>query len=184
MLLRSGFILYNIIKMIKFFLKKGFTLVETLVAIAMMSLLMVAAVSMLTGTAKSEKRNRAITEVEFQASAIMYEITQSIRNASAITSPAVGLTSTSLTLALSAVPAEDPTVFSTSSDLVMVSKAGSTALQLSSNTIQVTSLVFENITATSTKGAVRVFLGIKAANPSSKPELEYATTRVTTVTLR
>ena len=160
-------------------------MVETLVAIAIMSLLVVSAVSLLVNTAKNEKRNRAITEVEYQASAIIYEITQSIRNANAITSPAsAGATSTSLTLALTSVPAENPTIFSFSSPTITVSRGGGGGRVISSNMIEVTSLVFQNISATSTKGAIRISLAVKSANPNNEPELEYSTARTTTVTLR
>jgi prepilin-type N-terminal cleavage/methylation domain-containing protein len=164
--------------------KKGMTLVETLVAIAIMSLLMLSVVSLLTSTAKSEKRNRVITEVEYQASAIMYEIAQSARNASAITSPVVGASSTSLTLALASIPAEDPTIFSTSTNSIIVSKGGGADKILSGNNVEITNLTFTNISATSTKGAVRISLSLQAVNPGNKPELAYSTNRTTTITLR
>ena len=160
------------------------TLVETLVAIAIMSMLMVSVVSLLVNTAKSEKRNRVLTEVEYQASAIIYEIAQSVRNASTITSPAVGATSTSLTLALASIPSENPTVFSTSSLAIMVSKGGGADEQLSSGNVEITNLVFQNISAPDTKGAVRIFLTVHGLNPNTRPELEYSTTRTTTITLR
>jgi prepilin-type N-terminal cleavage/methylation domain-containing protein len=163
---------------------KGMTLVETLVAIAIMSMLMLSVVSLLVDTSKSEKRNRAITEVEYQASSIIYEIAQSVRNSSAITSPVIGATSTSLTLALASIPSEDPTIFSTSSSSIIVSRGGGGNENISSGTVEVTSLIFENISAPSTKGAVRINLAIRGANPNNKPELEYSTVRTTTVTLR
>jgi type II secretory pathway component PulJ len=162
----------------------GMTLVETLVAIAIMSMLILSVVSLLVDTSKSEKRNRVLTEVEYQASAIIYEIAQSVRNASAITSPAVGATSTSLTLALVSSPSEDPTVFSTSTSAIVVSRGGGGNTELSSSMVEITSLVFENISAPDTKGAVRISLSIRGVNPNNKPELEYSTTRTTTVTLR
>ena len=160
------------------------TLVETLVAIAIMSIIMLSATALLSNISQNEKRNRSITEVEYQASAIMYEITQSMRNASAVSSPAVGATSTSLTLAMTAIPSQNPTVFSFVFPTVSASKAGGSALALSSNTVEITSLIFQNISASSTKGAVRISLAMKATNPSGKPELVYETSRTTTVTLR
>ncbi len=160
------------------------TLVETLVAIAIMSLLMLAVTSLLVSTSKSEKRNRVLTEVEYQASAIMYEITQSVRNASAINSPATGATSTSLSLEMSGLPSQDPTIFSTSSQAIIVSRGGGGDEVLSGNNVEITNLEFKNISATDTKGAVRISLSIRGTNPGNKPELEYSTNRITTVTLR
>ncbi len=164
--------------------KNGISLVETLIAVAIMSILMLSVTSLLVNTSKSEKRNKVLTEVEYQAGAIMYEIAQSVRNASAITGPSVGATSTELTLAVASVPAENPTIFSISALAVLVSRGGSGAIPISSGTVEITSLTFQNISAPSTKGAVRVSLSIQATNPNNKPELAYSTTRVTTVTLR
>lgn len=172
----------------KYFLKKnnkrkGMTLVETLVAIAIMTLLVLSVVSLLASTSKSEKRNRVLTEVEYQASAIIYEITQAVRNASAITSPIPGATSTSLTLSMSSLPAQDPTIFSTGTQSLIVSRGGNET-ELSGNSVEVTNLLFENISAPNTKGAVRIYLTLKGVNPNNKPELDYSTFRTTTVTLR
>jgi prepilin-type N-terminal cleavage/methylation domain-containing protein len=175
--------------MIKTFTKNkkgecGMTLVETLISIAIMAILVLAVTSLLVNTSKSEKRNRIITEVEYQASAIIYEIAQSVRNSSAITSPAVGATSTSLTLALASIPAEDPTVFSAPAQTMLVSRAGGGDISLSSQAVIITNLLFENISAPDTKGAVRITLAVEANNPNNKPELEYSTSRTTTITLR
>lgn len=159
-------------------------MVETLVAIAIMSLLMLTTVSLLTSTSKSEKRNRIITETEYQASAAIYEIAQSVRNASAIVSPAVGATSTSLNLSTASIPSQDPTIFSFSSNTIFVSKGGGVEEPLSSPNVEITGLIFENISAPETKGAVRISLSVSGTNPNNKPELEYSTIRTTTVTLR
>jgi type II secretory pathway pseudopilin PulG len=160
------------------------TLVETLVAIAIMSLLMLTVASLLSGTSKSEKRNRVITEVEYQASAMIYEIAQSARNASAINGLSVGATSTTLNLTLASVPAESPTVFSLTNQALFVSRGGATAEEVSSDTVLVTGLTFENISALNTHGALRIILQVQGVNPNNKPELVYATSRTTTVTLR
>jgi prepilin-type N-terminal cleavage/methylation domain-containing protein len=188
MLLLSVCIVYSIIfyMVIKKLHKKsgGMTLVETLVAIAIMSLLMLTVASLLASTSKSEKRNRVITEVEYQASALIYEIAQSARNASSIVSPLVAATSTTLNLVLSSVPAESPTIFSLTDQALYVSRGGAAAEPISSDTILVTGLTFENISALNTHGAIRVTLNVQGANPNNKPELVYATSRTTTITLR
>lgn len=162
----------------------GMTLIETLVAIAIMSGLVLVVTSLLVTTSNSEKRNRVISEVEYQASSIVYEIAQSIRNSSSITAPTVGVTANSLTLALVSIPAQNPTVYSTSSQTILVSKGGSANSQLSSNTVLINNLSFQNISAPGTKGAVQIYLTVSSINPGNKSELVYSTSRVTTVTLR
>lgn len=164
--------------------KKGISLVETLIAVTIMSLLILSVVSLLANLSKSEKHNKVLAEVEYQASAIIYEIAQSVRNASAITSPGIGATSSELILALPSLPNQDPTSFSTSAHLVLANKGGGGINPVSSTMVEVTNLTFQNISAPGTKGAIRIFLSLQATNPNNKPELTYATTRITTVTLR
>jgi type II secretory pathway pseudopilin PulG len=165
-------------------MKRGVTLVETAVAVGIMSVLILVVMSLLYNMSSTENRNRAISEVDWEASSMISQITQSIRNASSITAPVAGASASSLTLALTAVSAENPTVYSTTSLAMYVSKANGTALRISSPNVNVKSLVFQNITASSTDGAVRVTLSVAYNNPLNKPELNYSTTRYVTVSIR
>ncbi|MES2622978.1 MAG: prepilin-type N-terminal cleavage/methylation domain-containing protein, partial [Patescibacteria group bacterium] len=98
----------------KFNLKqKGFTLIEILVALAIMSMLMLSVANMVLAMSVQERKNKAITEVDTAASSVMDDITQSLRNASFIAFPATStVSSTTLTLATAGVVEEDPTTFS------------------------------------------------------------------------
>lgn len=163
---------------------KGISLIETLVAIAIMSLVVLSATSLFRSLLLQEKRNRAITEVESQAALVLYDISQSVRNATAITAPTTGSSSSSVTLSIPGIPAQNPTVYSYSSRGVWVSYAGGQARRLSSDVVHVSSVAFQNITATGTKGALRVSLGFEYAATSSNSNLVYTTNRVTSITLR
>ncbi|MEI6420038.1 MAG: type II secretion system protein [bacterium] len=168
----------------KVLFKKGISLVETLVAVGIMAMLMLAVSSMLMTTSNGEKRNRVISEVEFQATAIIDKISQSIRNASSITTPVVGASSTTLTLDLTSVPSDNPTVYSIDSNTLLVSKGGGPASSLVGSIVKITDLSFQNISAVGSKGAVRVSMKISSVNPNNIDYLNYNTERITTVTLR
>lgn len=163
---------------------KGMTLVETLVAIAIMSLLVVTVASLFVALSKGERRNQIASDVESQASFIVYQLAQSARNGSAITSPSQGASSNALSLALPSSTGENPTQYQLSNGVLLGSYSSGAPVSLSSDTVVVTNLLFENITAPNTKGAVRVSFTISNKNPSGNPELEYSTSRITTITLR
>src|SRR4051812_9344876 len=99
----------------KYYNNKGITLLETLIAITIMSLLLLSAISLMTSLWTAERRNRAISEVDFQASQMLYDIAQSARNSTSITAPLKAATSSSLTLVVSGVPTETPTIYSLAS---------------------------------------------------------------------
>ncbi len=161
---------------------RGTTLVETLVAVALMALIVLAVAGGLRAAANSEKRVRAVTEVEAQAGAAMYDIAQSIRNATSITSPATSTTAASLTLA-TGVAGQNPTVFATSSTLLTMAQGGGAAVPLTSQNVSVTALSFQNVSTTTAK-AVRVSMTLSFRNTTGQAAFDYAKTYQTTVTLR
>jgi len=160
------------------------TLIETLVAIAIMSIVVLSVTSIIVGVGKSERHDRAASETDWEASFILSNIAQSIRNATSVTAPAVGSSSSSLTLSIPNITAENPTVYSTSSQVINVSKGGLAATRLSSPNVTVANLSLQNIKAIGTKGAVRITLSLSYANPSNRPELVYSVTRYLTISIR
>lgn len=165
-------------------LNKGFSIVELLISIAIMSIVVVVAVTVMRSALNNEKRGRALEEVEWQASFIMNTISQSLRNGTAINSPAAGVTATTTSIAISTIPAENPTVFTLTNGRVTISEAGGSAIPISSTAVTVTTLTFQNVTAGTNEGSIRVTLGLRYNNPNNIPEQSYSTTRVTTVSMR
>ncbi len=169
----------------KYSSQHGMTLMETIIAIAIMAMLVLAAASLISTFMKSERRNRAISETEWQATSLIEQIEQSARNATSITTPATaGSSGSTLTLALTGVTAENPTTYSLSSGALFVIKGLEPSTQISSSLVTVTSFTVTNLTATGTNGTVRIALTLSYKNPSNQPELAYTTTRYTTVTIR
>jgi hypothetical protein len=92
----------------------AFTLIELLLYIAIMGSLLISVTLYFAMTADSRVKNQSISEVNQQGAAIMDRITQTVRNASAITTPATTVCSNSLSVT---VPTGvlSPTVFTTNS---------------------------------------------------------------------
>ncbi len=162
---------------------RGFSLVETLIAVAIMGLLVLAVASLLSTMLASEKRNRAVAEVEAQANYVLYEITESIRNSNTVAVPIAGATGSLLRVA-SNVTAENPTYVALTNGTIEMKKGTAATTTLTSTTVTVTGLTFQNLTASTTKGSVRVGITMSYKNSSIRPELNFANTFYTTVTLR
>src|SRR3977135_2703768 len=135
---------------------RGFSLVEVLVATGILALVSLTSAALLTGIVHTQQRATASSNVETEANYALYQMTQSMRNASAITAPAASTTSSSLTLALSGVAADSPTVISLSGTTLMIQKGVGSAIALTSPNVQVSNLIFTNVTASGTKGTIRV----------------------------
>jgi type II secretory pathway pseudopilin PulG len=88
----------------------GFTLIELLLYIAIVGTLLVAIMGFFALSVDSRVKNQTISEVDQQGAAVMDAITQSVRNASAITAPNTGASAASLNLAMP-IAGVNPTVF-------------------------------------------------------------------------
>jgi type II secretory pathway pseudopilin PulG len=92
-------------------IEKGYTLIELLLYAALLGILLAATTTYFGVVLESRVKNQSITEVDQQGMAAMEYITQTIRNADSITSPAAGATAASLTLVVP-TGALSPTIFS------------------------------------------------------------------------
>jgi prepilin-type N-terminal cleavage/methylation domain-containing protein len=164
--------------------KRAFSLVEVLIAVAIFSLISLSAVSLLSLILHSQLHQQAVRNVEAEGNYALYQITQSIRNASSVTSPVAGASGSSLTLAVVSLPAENPTVISVSGTTISLKKGTNTAVVLTSPDVQVTSLTVANITASGSKGSVRVSITLANTHAAAHPEASYSETFYTTVSLR
>lgn len=88
----------------------GYTLIELLLYIAMIGALLTGVTMFFGTTLDARVKNQSISEVDQQGAQIMELITQTIRNADSVTTPAAGASGSTLTLAVP-TPAASPTIF-------------------------------------------------------------------------
>ncbi|MBT6067808.1 prepilin-type N-terminal cleavage/methylation domain-containing protein, partial [bacterium] len=89
--------------------KKGFTLVELILYVAIGSIILLIITSFFQTNLSSRAKVKSITEVDQQGAYLMQTITQTIVNAEAINSPSIGTSATTLSLDVVDV-ADDPTL--------------------------------------------------------------------------
>jgi prepilin-type N-terminal cleavage/methylation domain-containing protein len=154
----------------------GYTLIELLVYSAMISVLLTAVIGFLTLTIDARVKAETITQVDLQGAFAMDYITQTIRNATSITTPAAAGSGASLTLVVP-TGSLSPTIFDLSGSSALEVKEGTAAyVPLTSNDLVISSLTFKNLTRSGSSGIVQVSFVVGHVNPSSQNVFDYQKT--------
>lgn len=156
----------------------GYTLIELLLYISMVSILLFSITSFFSVTIESRIKNQSIAEVNDQGAAVVDYISRTVRNATSISSPAAGGTGTSLTLVVP-TGANSPTVFNLNGTTLQVKEGTAAAVSLTSSDVQVTNLTFKNLTLSGTSGNVQVSITLSRTNPAGKNIYDYQRTFTT-----
>lgn len=164
-------------------LKSGFTLIELLLYLGLSSVLIIVISGFLSMLLQARVKNQAIGEVEQQGLHVMQLITQTMRNASAINSPALGTTDSSLSLDTS-IATSTPTIFDLSGGVIRITEGGGEAITLTNSRITASDLVFQNLSRPTTQGTIRVQFMLTYKNPSNVSEFDFQKTFITSGTLR
>lgn len=153
--------------------KKGFTIVELLLYIGIVSVIVFSLSIFVTLVISVRTKNQTVLLVEQEGAAIMQNITQTIRNSSAINQPLAG--ATGATLSLEELNSSlNPTVFDLSNGALRIKEGTSQPIDLSSSMVTVSGLSFSNLTRTGTFGTVRVQFTISRNNPNNRNEYDYS----------
>lgn len=163
--------------------KGAFSLVETLLYIAIVSTVIVALTSFLSVNQVTSARNQTVNEVEQQGAQTLQLITQTIRNATSVTGPVVGTPGSTLTLVVTD-SAKSPTIFDLSSGAIRIKEGTGTAFNVTSNKISVTSLTFTNLKPGTQKDSIKIQFTLSYINPGSKQEFNYSQTFYGTADIR
>lgn len=163
--------------------QKGFTLIEALIYFGILAILLLAVGVILFQVLLSKSKAETIQEVSQNARAITERISDRVRNAQSISSPSIGQTASTLTLAMTD-SSKNPTVFDVSSGLMRIKEGAATAQGITSGQVKVTSISFTNVSYTGTAGSVRIAITISASSTSLFKEYNYQETFYTTVTIR
>lgn len=165
--------------------QKGFTLIELMLYIGICSFMLLVVFLFVSQILEARVKAQTIAEVEQQGDWAVQVITQAIRNsASPINSPAAGASANTLSLKFIDVT-KNPTVFALSSGAITVSEAGGATINLTNSKIIISSLTFQNVTKTGTKGSVKFSFTATFNNlDGSRHEFNYVKTFYGTGTVR
>lgn len=165
-------------------INKGFSLIELLLYIAIVSIMMVVITSFFGTIVESSLRSQTINEVQQNSTQILNFITQNIRNASNINSPSTGNNATSMIITVSGSPIgfdlNSGNIRYTANPLDSLP----TYVNLNSNRVTVTSLTFTNMTGGNSEGNIRIQMTLSRVNPDSRTVLNYTETFYADAALR
>jgi len=166
------------------YFQKGYTLIELLLYVSLVGVLLTGASTFFGVMAEARVKNQSVAEVNQQGMLAMERITQVIRGASSITSPAAGSSATSLTLVVP-TGSLSPTVIDLASSTTLQIKEGTAAaVPLHNSKVQITSINLRNVTIGGTPGAVQVSFTMARVNATGRNDLSYQKTFTTTAALR
>lgn len=152
---------------------RGFTLIELLLYISIASIIVFTTASMLRFTLELRVKNQTIAEVEQEGTQLMQLITQTIRNATAVNSPSLGNSATSLSLEV-IDSASNPTVFDLSSGAVRITEGTGVATNLTSSRVTVSNLNFQNLSRSGTPNTIRISFTLTYINTSGRNEYDFS----------
>lgn len=156
--------------------QSGFTLVEVILYIGLVSLFAVSLTAFLGFFTQAKNKSSTIEEVNQQAVFISSYVEQLIRDSDSITLPAKTTSAGTLILTSTKFPARSPIAISTSSGKLVVSEAGGGSVQISSDKVTISNLSFTNLSQASTDGNIRYQFQVSYNNPNGKNEFTYVQT--------
>lgn len=162
----------------------GFTLIELILYLAIISGIAVAFVYYSISITNTRAKTYVVQEVHANARTALDIISYRIKAANGVNSPLNGASGSSLSLAMADV-AKNPTVFDLDINQVLrITEGLGSSVPVTSDEVRVTSLTFTNLTSTSARGNVRVQMTMGYDNPSGGVHYTYSRTFQTTVSVR
>jgi len=132
----------------------------------------------------SRIKNQTILEVDQQGAQIMQIVTQTIRNANSVNSPALGINDASLSLSVSD-PLSNPTIFALSGNEINITEGLNPVVSLTNTSrIIASGLLFENLSRNLTPNTIGISFTLSHVNSSGRNEYNYSRTFYGSASLR
>ncbi len=143
----------------------GFSLLEVLLYAAFVGIILTSVILLATMafTARSKVRTELVLKQNVRYA--LAQIALSVADATGITSPAIGVTSSTLVLGTS-VTSTNPTTFTLTNGTITMSQGTGTALALLSNEVSLSNFTFTRVSSTTPTVRIVVSGGILGAAPN------------------
>lgn len=156
----------------------GFTFIEAILYVAIVSIMLTALIPFVWNIVEGGSKSAVQQEVSSNGRFISERIKYEIRNSLGVTSPAAqGGSGTSLTLCEVAGCASNSTIIAISGTNITINDKGTGPVQLNSNDVKITGLLFTNNTSADNKTKnVSFSFTISQANTSSRQDFKSSMT--------
>lgn len=152
---------------------KGFSMVETIVYLAIFAMFAGTLVTFVFNLNSSRLHSQIMLEVNDQGASLMRLLTRSIESASAINSPGTGGSSGVLSINTSD-PLTTPTVFSEDGETLYITEGASDPVALTNNKVRLTDLNFTNVSRSATPGIIQIRFTIGNTAAKTLAEEQYS----------
>jgi len=166
---------------------KGFTLIETLIYVAIIGMAVSSFVAFSLSVSSSRSKTYVVQEVQANARVALGIISQKMRAANGVNTA----TSTfgadpgfiSLSVASSTL---NPTIIGLNQDngVLGIKEGLSATTSITSSEVKITNLVFTNLTGSSTRKNIRTEMTVEFNNPSTDITYDYSQSLRTTISIR
>lgn len=134
---------------------RGFSLIETLLYVALAAGILFVVASFIISVLEVRVKTETIATVDQEGNHAVAIMTQTIRNAVAINTPATSTEGSVLSLN-TGVAGNDPTVFQLAGGVITMTEGANSAVPLTSNLVVVSNLMFHNLSKPNTPGNVDI----------------------------
>jgi type II secretory pathway pseudopilin PulG len=163
--------------------QSGYTLIELLLYITIVGTILLSVTGFFGVVMEARIKNKTINEVNQQGIAAMDAMTQTIRTATSITTPAAAGSGASLTLVVPTASLS-PTIINLSGTVLQIKEGAGAAISLTSSDVQITSITFKNLTRSGTNGIVQISFTMSYNNTTGRNEYDYQRTFVSSAEVR
>ena len=163
--------------------QNGFTLLEVVLYIAIVGLLLTTVGLLVNATNQAKAREAIRQEVEEQGSHVLEVITSTVRNASALTTPAISSTGAVLSVDVDTSSAS-PTAFTLVDGALFITEGSGTPVALTNTHVVATDFVVQNLSYAWTPGTIRVNFTLSSLTVSVSIAFVYTQTFYGTASLR
>lgn len=150
--------------------QQGFTLIETIVYVGIISIFLVSIVQFTTSLVSAGEKARIQNEVQQNARFAMERLRREIRTADDVNTGTSTFGSHPGILSLADdTPLDDPTIFDVSSGRLRIKEGAASALPLTTDKVNVTNFVVQNRGVSNRTKNIQIFLTLAWAGSTSKP---------------
>lgn len=139
--------------------QRGISLVETIVYVAIFSVFMIGLAQFSSTLHSARIQSQEKLEVNDQGTQAIALITQTLRNATLLSSPTAGASASS-----SSLTATIPVVFSESSGVLYVTENGGSPIALTNNKVTVSNINFSNLTTSGAPNIIQIRFTLSGDN--------------------
>jgi Tfp pilus assembly protein PilW len=154
---------------------EGFSLIETIVYVAIFSVFIIGVVSFLSGISETRLRNQTVLEINDQGSKVMKTITQVLRNGTNVNSPTISNTAFNLNV-VTGLPMTNPTIFSENDGVLYITEGVGLPVALTNNKVVVSALSFSNLSRPDTPNIIKISFTLTSVNTASNTGDKYSFT--------